>query len=122
MLAHARRRPMDEARSIPTHDASEVRAGDQAVEEIVRKYGRLIRHAIRQAGGREAALLTEDIEQAVIVSLWKQVAREQTIDHPASYIYRAAIRETVRTVRRERAHLELATTSADVPEAPAADP
>ena len=35
------------------------------------------------------------------MSLWLQVSREQTITHPSSYIYRAAIRETVRAVRQE---------------------
>ena len=39
----------------------------------------------------------------MLVALWKQLAREQTIDHPASYVYRAAVRETVRAVNRLRA-------------------
>ena len=101
---------MDEARPIPVEDLPRVRADEAAIEEIVRKYGRLIRHAIRQAGGRDAASLADDIEQTVIVNLWQQVAREQTIDHPASYIFKAAIRETVRAVRRQRAHDERATS------------
>ena len=95
---------LDEARPIPLDDLPQVRADEGAIEEIVRKYGRLIRHAIRQTGGRDAASLADDIEQTVIVNLWQQVAREQTIDHPASYIFKAAIRETVRAVRRQRAH------------------
>jgi RNA polymerase sigma factor (sigma-70 family) len=101
---------MDEARPIPVEDVPYLRADEAAIEEIVRKYGRLIRHAIRQAGGRSAVPLADDIEQTVIVSLWQQVSREQTIDHPASYIFKAAIRETVRAVRRERAHEERAAT------------
>ena len=103
---------VDEAGPIPVEDVARVDAGEAAIEEIVRKYGRLIRHAIRQAGGRDAAPLADDIEQTVIVNLWQQVAREQTIDHPASYIFKAAIRETVRAVRRQRAHEERATTIA----------
>jgi RNA polymerase sigma factor (sigma-70 family) len=114
--------PMDEARSIAAGDASGVRPDEAAVEEIVRKYGRLIRHAIRQAGGRDVSSLADDIEQTVVVNLWQQVAREQTIDHPASYIFKAAIRETVRTVRRERARLELAEASAVGPAPRLADP
>ena len=61
---------MDDARPIPAEDVPDVGAGEAAIEEIVRKYGRLIRHAIRQAGGRDAAALADDIEQTVIVSLW----------------------------------------------------
>jgi RNA polymerase sigma factor (sigma-70 family) len=105
---------MDEARPIPAAHLPALRADEAAIEEIVRKYGRLIRHAIRHAGGRDAIPLADDIEQAVLVSLWQQVSRERTIDHPASYIFRAAIRETVRAVRRERAYDERAAAS-DVP-------
>ena len=75
---------------------------DARFDALVRDYGRLIRHAIRRAAGPDASRLADDIEQVVLVSLWQQVAREQTIDHPASYVYRAAVRETVRAIRRER--------------------
>jgi RNA polymerase sigma factor (sigma-70 family) len=102
---------MDEVQPIPAGDVPYTRADEGAIEEIVRKYGRLIRHAIRQAGGRDAASLADDIEQTVIVSLWRQVSHEQTIEHPASYIFKVAIRETVRAVRRERAHEERATAA-----------
>jgi RNA polymerase sigma factor (sigma-70 family) len=104
-------RTLDEAQPVAAEDVPYFRAGEAAIEEIVRKYGRLIRHAIRQAGGRDAASLADDIEQTVIVSLWQQVSREQNIDHPASYIFKAAVRETVRAVRRERAYEERATAS-----------
>ena len=69
----------------------------------MREYGRLITHAVRRVGGSVTQNDREDIEQVVLLALWKQLAREQTIDHPASYIYRAAVRETVRAVTRLRA-------------------
>lgn len=75
---------------------------DARFDALVRDYGRLIRHAIRRAAGPDASRLADDVEQVVLVSLWQQVTREQTIDHPASYVYRAAVRETVRAIRRER--------------------
>ena len=90
--------------------ATPVRASDPApagtdgrLESLIRDYGRLISHAVRRAGGDTVANDREDIEQQVLVALWKQLAREQTIDHPASYVYRAAVRETVRAVARLRA-------------------
>ena len=70
---------------------------------LVRDYGRLIKHAVRRVGGAAARNDREDIEQVVLVALWKQLAREQTIDHPASYVYRAAVRETVRAVAKLQA-------------------
>jgi RNA polymerase sigma factor (sigma-70 family) len=113
---------MDEARSIAAGNASDVRSDRGAFEEIVRKYGRLIRHAIRRAGGREVSPFVDDIEQTVMVCLWQQVSREQVIDHHASYIYKIAIRETVRAVRRERARAEHVSAAGAEPAAEAVDP
>lgn len=47
------------------------------------------------------------------MSLWQQLSREQTITHPSSYIYRAAIRETVRAVKRELEQVRLHTSIDD---------
>jgi len=52
--------------------------------------------------GDRAALLGEDVEQRVLVALWKVTSGEQEIRHPSSYIYRAAVRETVRVLKEER--------------------
>lgn len=66
----------------------------------MRQYGRLIRSVVLKVGGPRVRADAEDIEQRVLIELWKQVAREQPIDYPSSYVYRAAVRETVRTIRR----------------------
>jgi RNA polymerase sigma factor (sigma-70 family) len=97
---------------------------DERLAALVRDYGRLIRHVIRSVGGRDAATMAEDIEQAVLLGLWQQVAREQRIDHPASYVYRAAVRETVRALKRERARAERAEPLDEevTPVAPIDDP
>ena len=42
---------------------------------------------------------SDDVEQRVVISLWKQLEGEQSIHYPSSYIYRAAVRETVRAIR-----------------------
>jgi RNA polymerase sigma factor (sigma-70 family) len=93
--------PAVDDRSRPSERAGG--AEQAALEQLIRDYGRLIRHAIWRAGGAESVAIADDIEQNVIVNLWQQIAREQTIEHAASYVYKAAIRETVRAVRRERA-------------------
>lgn len=74
------------------------------LEALVRDYGRLIRQAIRSVGGVEAAADADDIEQIVVAALWQQIRREQVIDHPASYVYKAAVRETVKAVGRWQRH------------------
>jgi RNA polymerase sigma-70 factor (ECF subfamily) len=72
---------------------------------LLQDYDRLIRGIVGRVGRRlgltrDNFLTREDIEQEVRLDLWKQVARGQQIDYPASYIYRATLRETLRMVRR----------------------
>jgi RNA polymerase sigma factor (sigma-70 family) len=78
----------------------------ERLEALVRDYGRLIAAAVRRVGRSLPEHDRADVEQAILTSLWQQVAREQTIAHPSSYIFRAAIRETVRAVRQVRRRAE----------------
>ena len=71
------------------------------LEVLVRQYGRLISSVVRRITGAAADLVGDDIEQKVLLSLWRQIESEQKIDHPSSYIYRIAIREAVRAIRQE---------------------
>jgi len=96
----------------PTHVAStgEPRArpdrprSDQEIEAVVAAYASLISRAVRRLAGSQAPLIQDDVQQVVMVGLWRQLERGQTIERPASYIFRAAVRETVRLLRRHRAH------------------
>jgi RNA polymerase sigma factor (sigma-70 family) len=76
-------------------------APDAVLRTLLEKYGALIRSVVARVGGRTLHDARDDVAQAVALSLWQQVSREQTIAHPSSYIYRAAIRETVRAVTKE---------------------
>lgn len=77
-----------------------------SVEALVSRYGSLIRSVIRRVAKAQARVVAEDVEQVVATNLWRQLEREQTIEHPTSYIYRVAVRETVRAVKRELARPE----------------
>ena len=70
-------------------------------EALVAQYGRLIASVVRRVAQRTGDLVREDIEQKVLLALWRQIESEQTIDHPSSYIYRIAVREAVRMMRQE---------------------
>ena len=59
--------------------------------------------------------MSSDIEQLVHIALWQQLRREQPIEYPASYVYKAAVREAVRAVRRYRARAEEPLESAPPP-------
>jgi DNA-directed RNA polymerase specialized sigma24 family protein len=80
--------------------------GSQArFAQLLENYDRLIRGIVGRVGrrlglNRDNFLTREDIEQEVRLDLWKQVARGQQIDFPATYIYKATIRETLRALRR----------------------
>lgn len=87
------------------------------------QYGHLIAAAIRRVGGSRVASDQDDIAQAVRVALWRRLADEQPIDHPASYVYKAAVRETVRAVARLRAKPSAGLDDPAVdPPSPAAQP
>jgi RNA polymerase sigma factor (sigma-70 family) len=97
---------------------------DAVIREVLEKYGALIRRVVARVGGRAIQDSREDVVQAVVMSLWQQVSREQTISYPSSYIYRAAVRETVRAVRQEleRMRTHAAIDADDGPELPSATP
>lgn len=73
---------------------------DSELELLVRRFSRLVRAVAARVGGSAGRQLADDVEQEVFVSLWKQLQREQSIDNPSSYIYRSAVRETVRLLSR----------------------
>lgn len=82
---------------------------DKAVERfeaLVSQYGHVIRAAVRSVAGRDAEGLGQDAEQQVLLELWKQILREQEITYPSSYLYRAAVRETIRLARRAKRRSE----------------
>jgi len=77
-------------------------ARSRALEELVSSYSRLIRSAVSRVAGPLSDAIADDIEQKVLIALWKAMPGEQMPDHPSSYLYRAAVRETVRTLRNRR--------------------
>lgn len=75
-------------------------------ETLVEGFGRLVAQAVRRVAGRAAGNDLDDIQQDVMLALWKRLSREQSIEHPASYLYTAAVREAVRAVDRLRRRAE----------------
>ena len=72
------------------------------LEDLVRRFSRLVRSVAGRVGGTRGLQIADDVEQEVFLSIWKQLEREQSIDNPSSYIYRSAVRETIRLLNRER--------------------
>ena len=70
-------------------------------DALVRQYGRLITAVVARVGGARVAGTRDDVSQEVLLALWKRLEREQTLEVGSSYVYKAAVRETVRALRRE---------------------
>ena len=77
---------------------------DRQIDALVTRYGGLIAAVVRQVAGQNASRVADDVEQRVVVALWRRLESEQTIEHPASYLYRMAVRETIHVLRQELAH------------------
>lgn len=85
---------------------------DTLLAGLIQQYGTMIRAAVAQVVGRRDEDLGDEVLQRVAEALWKQLCADNTIEHPASYLYRCAVRETVRLVRREVARGEVPLESA----------
>ena len=59
-------------------------------ETLVQKHARVMSSAIRRVLGRRNEALVPDIEQEVRLALWKRIRGGKKIDHPVSYVYKAA--------------------------------
>ena len=94
-------------------------AGDatpsRALADLLDSFIPLIRRAVARAASRRAAPLQDDIVQVVTTAVWRQLERGQRIEQPASYVYKAVVRETVRALEREqqRAEVPIETVETD---------
>ncbi len=97
--------PIHPAKPYAVNENANAEPAAKRLEELIEEYGHVIRAAVRKAGGTRLGPLGHDVEdvvQSVLLEVWKQVRRQQEIQHPSSYLYRAAVRETVRLMQRVR--------------------
>src|SRR5688572_14235896 len=77
---------------------------ERQLADLVGRYAGLIRSVVTKVSRSRGPALADDVEQRVAEALWKQIRKNQTIERPASYIYRCAIRETVRLLEQSDEH------------------
>jgi len=73
---------------------------------LLDEYGRLLHRTIADLCPRHLGLEVADIEQEARLRLWRALAAEREIQHPASYVYRVAVSTTVDAMRRARSRRE----------------
>jgi RNA polymerase sigma factor (sigma-70 family) len=76
-------------------------SADGRLEALAKQYAGLIVAVAARVGGALTEAYRDDIRQNVLIALWKRLERADPIERPSSYIFKAAVRETARTVRRE---------------------
>jgi RNA polymerase sigma factor (sigma-70 family) len=68
---------------------------------LMSDYRRMIRAVIARVAGRTLRDSTDDVEQHVWMAIWRRLQGQEVIDHPVSYLYTVARRETMRAVEQE---------------------
>ncbi len=71
--------------------------------ELIERHAKVVRGAIRRALGPRHADLGEDVEQELKLALWKRVQGGKRIEHPVSYLYRAAMTTAWAVLKRQPA-------------------
>jgi RNA polymerase sigma factor (sigma-70 family) len=104
------------------HDDPRPEPPHRRFEGLVRDYSRLIRGVVRRVAGADADRVADDAEQEILLALWRQVRQDRVIAAPVSYVYRAAVRETVRLVRAVHADRTRRLEAARAVPSAAADP
>ena len=61
--------------------------GGGVFEELIKRYGRLVKAAVARVTRRHGTL-DDDIDQRVATALWRKVEGADAIEHPSTYIYR----------------------------------
>jgi RNA polymerase sigma factor (sigma-70 family) len=74
------------------------------LEALVRQYSRLIRSVVARVAGQRAALIRDDVEQEISIALWRRLRSGQDLEAGPAYVYKAAVRETVRMLRKLLKH------------------
>ncbi len=69
-------------------------------ETLLTDNARVISSAIRRVLGHRNKALLPDVEQEVRLALWKRIQTGKRIDHPVSYVYRAALTTALGVLKR----------------------
>jgi RNA polymerase sigma factor (sigma-70 family) len=89
-------------------------------ERLISRYAGVMSSAIRRVCGRRHRALIPDVEQEVRLALWGRLQGGKAIEHPVSYLYKAALTTALRVLRRHAPPEETAVETRQI-ENPRAD-
>jgi RNA polymerase sigma factor (sigma-70 family) len=69
-------------------------------DALIRQHARVIGGAIRRACGSAYRRLVPDVEQDVYLAMWRVLESGKKISHPASYLYKVALRAALSAIRK----------------------
>lgn len=76
---------------------------ERRLEELLERYGDLLRSAIARACPPDLGIDLRDVEQEARVRIWKALRAATELRHPASYLYKVASSATLDAIRRATA-------------------
>ena len=82
------------------------RVRDARLQELLSRYGDLLRRTIAKVCPQTMGLSVEEIEQDARVRLWSALKSERDIVHPVSYVYKVAVSAALRAIRRAKTRRE----------------
>lgn len=82
------------------------RVRDARLQELLSRYGDLLRRTIAKVCPQTMGLSVEEIEQDARVRLWSALKSERDIVHPVSYVYKVGVSAALRAIRRAKARRE----------------
>jgi RNA polymerase sigma factor (sigma-70 family) len=78
-----------------------VQTTSEEFEQLIETYAKVMSSAIRRVCGRRNKALIPDVEQEVRLALWKRFRSGKKIEHPASYLYKAALTTALAVLQRQ---------------------
>jgi RNA polymerase sigma factor (sigma-70 family) len=98
--------PLMRTKADDESDSSSASASEARLQDLLARYGVLLRRTIAKVCPSQMAAALDDIEQEARIRLWKALQHERDIVHPVSYIYKVAVSATLRAIRRAQARRE----------------
>jgi RNA polymerase sigma-70 factor (ECF subfamily) len=97
---------MDRRASSPPSGPAETGATEETLRRLLAEHGIWLRRLVERRCPRHLGIDPADIEQEVLVRVWRTLERESELRAPASFLHRVVATALVDAVRRRRARPE----------------